>query len=141
MPVRRRQSGPMPDIQKAFYDACIQAGFSMTTDTNGPNPTGVGVPPTNNLDGMRMSAAITPSASDAPPDQPHGARRRVRAGRSWFQDLKAVGVEAESGGEIFHIEGASCGTERGGYQIATIAHAVGNRPQGTAAGIWHSRRL
>ena len=28
MPVRRRQSGACPTIQKAFYDACVQAGFA-----------------------------------------------------------------------------------------------------------------
>ena len=59
MPVRRRQSGPWPDIQKAFRDACLEAGFGTTEDTNGPNPSGVGVSPSNNLDGVRMSTAIT----------------------------------------------------------------------------------
>src|SRR5918997_3842965 len=38
MPVRRRQSGAWPAIQKAFRDACVQAGFGTTEDTNGPNP-------------------------------------------------------------------------------------------------------
>ena len=38
MPIRRRQSGPLPDIQKAFHAACLQAGFGATEDTNGPNP-------------------------------------------------------------------------------------------------------
>ena len=59
MPVRRRQSGPWPDIQKAFRAACVHAGFGTTEDTNGANPSGVGVSPSNNLDGVRMSAAIT----------------------------------------------------------------------------------
>src|SRR5438105_14642193 len=38
LPVRRRQAGPCPVIQQAFYDACVQAGFGTTPDTNGPNP-------------------------------------------------------------------------------------------------------
>ena len=59
MPVRRRQSGPWPDIQKAFHAACLEAGYGAVEDTNGPNPSGVGVWPSNNLDGWRMSAAIT----------------------------------------------------------------------------------
>jgi choline dehydrogenase-like flavoprotein len=45
--------------QKAFHDACVQAGFGTTADTNGPHPAGVGVTPSNNLDGMRMSVALT----------------------------------------------------------------------------------
>ena len=59
LPVRRRQSGPWPTIQKAFHAACVQAGFGTTEDTNGLHPSGVGVSPSNNLDGMRMSVALT----------------------------------------------------------------------------------
>ena len=59
MPVRRRQTGPVSDIQKAFHAACLAAGYGIVEDTNGPNPAGVGVWPSNNLDGWRMSAAIT----------------------------------------------------------------------------------
>ncbi len=103
MPVRRRQSGPWPDIQKAFHAACLQAGFGATEDTNGPNPSGVGVSPSNNLDGMRMSAAITHLGP-----MRHRLNLTVRGGvfvrKILFKDLKAVGVEAESGGEVFNIE-------------------------------------
>jgi choline dehydrogenase-like flavoprotein len=31
LPVRRRQSGPWPDSQKAFHAACIQAALSAAT--------------------------------------------------------------------------------------------------------------
>jgi choline dehydrogenase len=103
MPVRRRQSGAWPAIQKAFRDACVQAGFGTTEDTNGPNPAGVGVTPSNNLDGMRMSVALTHL-------QP--MRRcpnlTVRGGvfvrRILFKGLQAVGVEAENGGQVFTVE-------------------------------------
>jgi choline dehydrogenase len=103
MPVRRRQSGPWPAIQKAFHAACVQAGFGTTADTNGPNPAGVGVSPSNNLDGMRMSVAITHL-------QPmrHCLNLTVRVGvfvrKIVIKDFQAVGVEAESGGEVFTVE-------------------------------------
>lgn len=102
MPVRRRQSGPRPVIQKAFHDACVQAGFGTTVDTNGPNPAGVGVAPSNNLDGMRMSVALTHL-------QPmrHRLNLTVRGGvfvrKIVIKNGKAVGVEAESGGEVFTV--------------------------------------
>jgi predicted dehydrogenase (TIGR03970 family) len=103
MPVRRRQSGPWPAIQKAFHAACVQAGFGTTEDTNGPNPYGVGVSPSNNLDGMRMSAAITHLHP-----MRHCLNLTVRGGvfvrKILFKDLWAVGVEAESGGEVFNVE-------------------------------------
>ncbi len=103
MPVRRRQSGAWPAIQKAFHAACLQAGFGPTEDTNGPNPSGVGVAPTNNLGGMRMSAAITHLNP-----MRHRLNLTVRGGvfvrKILFNGLKAVGVEAESGGEVFTLE-------------------------------------
>jgi choline dehydrogenase len=103
MPVRRRQSGPWPDIQKAFHAACLQAGFGTTEDTNGPNPSGVGVSPSNNLDGVRMSAAMTHLNP-----MRHRLNLTVRGGvavkKVLFKDSKAVGVEAESGGEVFSVE-------------------------------------
>ena len=103
MPVRRRQSGAWPDIQKAFHAACLQAGFGTAEDTNGPNPSGVGVSPTNNLDGVRMSAAITHLNP-----MRHCLNLTVRGGvyvrKILFEGSKAVGVEAESGGEVFTLE-------------------------------------
>ena len=103
MPVRRRQSGPWPDLQKAFHAACVQAGFGTTSDTNGSHPAGVGVAPSNNLDGMRMSAALTHL-------QPmrHYLNLTVRGGvfvrKIVIKGGQAVGVEAESGGEVFTVE-------------------------------------
>ena len=103
MPVRRRQSGPWTDIQKAFHAACLEAGYGAVEDTNGPNPSGVGVWPSNNLDGWRMSAAITHLNP-----MRHRLNLTVRGGvfvrKVLIKDLKAVGVEVESGGEIFNVE-------------------------------------
>jgi choline dehydrogenase len=102
IPVRRRQSGPWPALQKAFHAACVQAGFGTTADTNGLHPAGVGVSPSNNLDGMRMSVAITHL-------QPmrHCLNLTVRGGvfvrKIVLKDFQAVGVEAESGGEVFTV--------------------------------------
>src|SRR5712691_5385143 len=103
LPVRRRQSGPWPDIQKAFHAACMQAGLGTTEDTNGPHPSGIGVSPSNNLDGMRMSVAITHLHP-----MRHYLNLTVRGGvfvrKIVIKDLQAVGVEAESGGKIFTVE-------------------------------------
>lgn len=103
MPVRRRQAGPWPEIQKAFHEACLQAGFGTTEDTNGPNPSGVGVSPSNNLDGIRMSTAMT----HLNPVR-HRLNLTVRGGifvrKILFKDFKAVGVEVESAGEVFKVE-------------------------------------
>src|SRR2546426_5552930 len=103
LPVRRRQSGPWPAIQQAFHAACMQAGFGTTADTNGLHPAGIGGSPSNNLDGMRMSVAITHLHP-----MRHYLNLTVRGGvfvrKIVIQDGKAVGVEAESGGKVFTVE-------------------------------------
>ena len=103
MPVRRRQSGAVPDIQQAFHAACLKAGFSTVEDTNGANPSGVGVSPTNNLGGIRMSAALTHLNP-----MRHRLNLTVRGSvyvqKILFEGRKAVGVEAQSGGETFTVQ-------------------------------------
>ena len=102
MPVRRRQSAAPSDIQQAFYDACMQDGYSPVADTNGPDPAGVGVAPTNNLGGVRMSAAL----SHLGPMRHRlnlTVRGEVYVQKVLFEGRKAVGVEAVSGGETFRL--------------------------------------
>lgn len=103
MPVRRRQTGPVPAIQQAFHAACVQAGFGTTNDTNGLHPAGLGVAPSNNIDGVRMSTAMT----HLNPVRHHlnlTVRGRVFVRKILIADGKAFGVEAESGGKVFRIE-------------------------------------
>src|ERR1700749_2980690 len=76
MPVRRRQSGPCPAIQQAFYTACVRAGFTTTAMTH--------------LNPVRHYLNLT-------------VRGGVFARKVLIEDGKAVGVEAESGGKVFHI--------------------------------------
>jgi choline dehydrogenase len=103
MPVRRRQTGETPAIQHAFHAACTQAGFDTTPDTNGQHPGGIGVSPSNNIGGVRMSTAMT----HLNPMRHHlnlTVRGRVFVRKILIEDGKAVGVEAESGGTVFRIE-------------------------------------
>jgi predicted dehydrogenase (TIGR03970 family) len=103
MPVRRRQTGPVPAIQQAFRTACLRAGFDTTNDKNGPHPAGIGISPSNNIDGVRMSTAMT----HLNPVRHHlnlTVRGRVFARRILIEDGKAVGVEAESGGKVFRVD-------------------------------------
>ena len=103
MPVRRRQTGEWPDIQKAFHLACLDAGYHVVEDTNGANPAGVGVRPSNNVDGLRISAAVSHLAP-----MRHCLNLTVRGEvfvrKVLFEGKKAVGVEVESGGEVFNVE-------------------------------------
>ncbi|MBO0738337.1 MAG: mycofactocin system GMC family oxidoreductase MftG [Alphaproteobacteria bacterium] len=103
MPVRRRQTGPCPAIQQAFHAACLEAGFGTTDDKNGLHPAGLGLTPSNNIDGVRMSTALTYLNPVR-----HQLNLTVRGGvlvrKVVIRGGKAVGVDAESGGKVFHVE-------------------------------------
>jgi choline dehydrogenase len=101
--VRRRRTGPVADIQQAFHAACLNSGYGIVEDTNGPNPAGIGIWPSNNLNGWRMSPAIT-HLNPMRHCLNLTVRGRVFVRKVLFNDRRAVGVEAESGGEIFNIE-------------------------------------
>ncbi len=102
MPVRRRQSSAWPAIQRAFHDACRQEGYAPVADTNGSDPTGIGVAPTNNLGGMRMSVAVT-HLNPIRHRLNLTVRGEVYVQKVLFEGNRAVGVVAESGGEVFTL--------------------------------------
>jgi choline dehydrogenase len=103
MPVRRRQVAPWPAIQQAFHAAATQAGFGTSSDKNGLHPAGLGVSPSNNIDGVRVSTALSHLSQVR-----HHLNLTVRGGvfvrRIVIEGGRAVGVEAESGGKTFRIE-------------------------------------
>ena len=103
IPISRRRSGAWPDIQTAFYTACLQEGFATTDDMNGPDTSGVGAIPMNNQNGVRMSTGIT-HLNQVRHRLNLTVRGNVFVRRILLQDLQVAGVEAESGGEIFNIE-------------------------------------
>ena len=58
-PIVRREKEPWPAIQRSFYEACMEMGYTYSEDMNGPNPSGIGAIPMNNREGVRMSTNIT----------------------------------------------------------------------------------
>jgi choline dehydrogenase len=115
MPVRRRQTGAWPAIQQAFHNACTAAGFGITNDKNGLHPAGLGVSPSNNIEGVRMSTAMT-YLNPMRPCLHLTVRGGVFVRKILIEDGKATGIEAESGGKPYRIEAdrvvLSCGAIR-----------------------------
>ena len=103
VPVRRSPRSEWMPHALAFEEACVAEGYPIDEDQNHPESTGVSPRARNTIDGVRMSVAITYL------DQ---ARHRlnltvwsnVTARRVLFDGKRAVGVEAESGGEVFTVE-------------------------------------
>ena len=90
--------------QVAFYEACRAAGFPDCPDHNHPDSAGVGPTPFNNPNGIRMSTAL--GYLDL---ARHRLNLTIRPGctvhRIRFEGKRATGVELESGGEVFTVEG------------------------------------
>ncbi len=93
----------LPD-QQAFYNACRAAGFADSPDHNHPDATGVGPLPFNNPNGIRFSTALgylNPAR--------HRLNLTIRPNcmvhRIIFDGGRATGVEVESRGERFIVEG------------------------------------
>ena len=108
IPVWRHQREDWLPLQEAFYRACLDAGFPEDPDMNHPDATGVGPMPLNNPGGIRMSTAIT--YLDACRHRLNlTVRANVTVSRIVFDGStdspRAVGVEVDSGGETFAIEG------------------------------------
>jgi len=99
---RFKQDELNPD-QAAFQASCRSAGFPESPDHNHPEASGIGPIPFNNPNGIRFSTAIgylTPARHRLNLTiRPNCTTRRII-----FEGKKAVGVEVESGGEIFTAE-------------------------------------
>lgn len=104
IPVRRHKRETWLPLQNAFQEACIDAGYPETYDHNNPDSWGVGPFPMNNPNGVRMSTALTYINPNR-----HRLNLTIRGNvlvrRILFDGTKATGVEVESGGEVFTVEG------------------------------------
>ena len=116
VPVRRYPRSEWLPYALSFEQACLAEGFAADEDQNHPESTGVSPRARNTIDGVRISMAIA---------YLDPARHRlnltikgdVMARRIRFEGKKAVGVEAESGGERFTVEGE---------QIVLCSGAIGS---------------
>ncbi|MEC7837069.1 MAG: GMC family oxidoreductase N-terminal domain-containing protein [Chloroflexota bacterium] len=103
IPVRRYSNDELMPSSQAFIDACMAQGYDFTADQNHPESTGVGMKPLNNVDGVRMSAALTYLTLSR-----HRMNLTIRGDvlvrRVIFEGDEAIGIEAESQGEVFAID-------------------------------------
>lgn len=104
VPVRRTPRAEWMPHALAFEKACVDEGFPIDEDQNHPESTGVSPRARNNIDGIRMSNAIN-YLNMARHRLNLTVRGSVTARRILFEGRRAVGIEAESGGELFTVEG------------------------------------
>ncbi len=113
IPVRRVPRQEWLPVYEAFHQSTLDAGYPYDPDMNNPETTGTGAVPMNNPNYIRMSAAL----SYLNPVR-HRLNLTVRGGVSArqvvFDGNRAVGVEVESGGEVFTVEGEEIALCAGG---------------------------
>ena len=109
VPVRRAPRSEWLPHAVAFEKAALAEGFEISEDMNDPESTGVSPRARNTLNfkgstGVRMSMALN-YLDMARHRLNFTIRGSVTCRRILFDGKKAVGVEAESGGEVFVVEG------------------------------------
>ena len=105
IPVRRLARAEFMPVNEAFHQATMAEGFPEDPDMNNPDSTGTGPVPMNNPDGIRTSAAL----AYLNPNRHRlnlTVKANVLAHRVIFDGDRATGVEVESGGETFTVEGS-----------------------------------
>ena len=114
-------------IQAAFRHACLASGFPEVADMNGPGPYGLSYIPMNNPEGIRMSTALT-HLNPVQHRMNLTIRGNVQARRIVFEGKKAVGVEVESNGEVFVVEGEQIVLSAGGIRSPHLLMLSGVGP-------------
>ena len=123
IPVRRHKRETWLPAQVAFHQSCLAEGYPEDPDMNHPESGGIGPIPMNNPEGVRMSTSLT---------YLNPVRNRLnltfRSGVNvrciLFQGKKAVGVEVESGEEVFVVEAEDlilCGGAVGSPQLLLLS--------------------
>ncbi|WP_372407031.1 GMC family oxidoreductase [Streptomyces luteireticuli] len=92
VPIRRVEREHLHEIDTAFWDECVRLGLPELDDLNGGRETGIGVIPSNAVDGERMDTATTYLSTAR-----HLPNLEIRTGtkvtRVLFEGNRAVGVE------------------------------------------------
>ena len=113
IPVRRHKRETWLPAQIAFHEACIAAGYPEDPDMNNPDSWGVGPIPMNNPNGVRMSTALT-YLNPIRNRLNLTVRPNVTAHKILLSNGRATGVQAESGGDVFVVEGDEIIVSSGG---------------------------
>jgi len=123
IPVRRHKRETWLPAQVAFHQSCLAEGYPEDPDMNHPESGGIGPIPMNNPEGVRMSTSLT-YLNPVRNRLNLTVRSDVNVRCILFQGKKAVGVEVESGEEVFVVEAEDlilCGGAVGSPQLLLLS--------------------
>ena len=134
IPVRRVARQDWLPVFEAFHQSTLDSGHPDDPDMNNPETTGTGAVPMNNPGNIRMSAALS-YLNPARHRLNLTVRGGVSARRVVFEggssgSPRAVGVEVESGGEVFTVEGEEIVLCAGGLASPQLLLLSGVGPAG-----------
>ena len=136
IPVRRYPRHEWLPHAAAFHQACVDADFRDDPDQNHPESTGVSPRARNTVDGVRISMALA-YLDPARHRLNLTIKGNVMVRRLRFDGRRAVGVEVESGGARFTVEGEQivlCGGAIGSPHILLLS-GVGPAAQLRSVGV------
>ena len=134
IPVRRHPRETWLPLQAAFHAACLAEGFPEDPDMNNPEASGVGPMPLNYINGVRVSTALGYLDSCR-----HRLNLTIKGGvlvkKVLFDGKRATGIEAESGGENFTVEGDEIILSAGAVASPQLLMLSGVGPGGNLASV------
>ena len=134
IPVRRHPRETWLPLQAAFYAACLAEGFPEDPDMNNPEASGVGPIPLNYINGVRVSTALGYLDSCR-----HRRNLTIKGGvlvkKVLCDGKRATGIEAESGGENFTVEGDEIILSAGAVASPQLLMLSGVGPGGNLASV------
>ena len=134
IPVRRHPRETWLPLQAAFHAACLAEGFPEDPDMNNPEASGVGPIPLNYINGVRVSTALGYLDSCR-----HRLNLTIKGGvlvkKVLFDGKRATGIEAESAGENFTVEGDEIILSAGAVASPQLLMLSGVGPGGNLASV------
>ena len=134
IPVRRHPRETWLPLQAAFHAACLAEGFPEDPDMNNPEASGVGPILLNYINGVRVSTALGYLDSCR-----HRLNLTIKGGvlvkKVLFDGKRATGIEAESGGENFTVEGDEIILSAGAVASPQLLMLSGVGPGGNLASV------
>jgi choline dehydrogenase len=100
LPIRRHTRDELVPWQRAFIDACVDAGYPLCEDSNEPGKAGVGPHAMNKIDGKRVSVAEAYLPATVRARNNLGIRSETTVHRVVLQKGRAVGVEIAGRREV-----------------------------------------
>jgi len=119
IPIRRYTRNELVPLQRAMLEVCRGRGYEVVDDHNKPSVTGVGVMPTNAIDGKRISTAIG-YLTEARRRPNLTVQAQTTVNRVVFEGGKAVGVE------VFPTAGGTGTTTLRAGNVVLSAGSIGS---------------